>query len=111
MANKFNIGDFVKMATSGWTPDAFNSAMDRIEKMNTEQANEEGEPTEEVIEESDSPEEVIEESIPDDKDMMIENLQNQIKDLQTKFVHQSAPEPTQKADEDIINDALLGLLN
>lgn len=110
MANKFNIGDFVKMATSGWTPEAFNSAMDRIEKLNTETTDEEGEQTEEVIEESDSPE-VIEETDPDDKDLMIENLQNQIKDLQTKFVHQSAPEPTQKADEDIINDALLGLLN
>ena len=94
MANKFNISDFVKMATSGWTPEAFNNAMDRIEKMNSEPEHEEPESTE-----------------VNEKDAIIASLQAQVKDLQNKNVHQSAPENNQQTDEDIINNALMGLLS
>ena len=97
MSNKFNIGDFVKMATSGWTPEAFNNAMDRIEKMNAEEMTE--------------PSEAVESEEVDEKDKIIENLQNQIKNLQNKNVHQSAPDVNQATDEDILNNALLGLLS
>ena len=104
MANKFNISDFVKMATSGWTPEAFNNAMDRIEKMNSEPEHEEPESTEVEHEEPESTED-------DEKDALIASLQAQVKDLQNKNVHQSAPENNQQTDEDIINNALMGLLS
>ena len=106
MANKFNISDFVKMATSGWTPEAFNNAMDRIEKMNSEPPVE-PEPTEPPVEpESTEPPVEL-----DEKDALIASLQAQVKDLQNKNVHQSAPENNQQTDEDIINNALMGLLS
>ena len=105
MANKFNISDFVKMATSGWTPEAFNNAMDRIEKMNSESEPTEPEPTEPVEPEPTEPTEV------DEKDALIALLQAQVKDLQNKNVHQSATENNQQTDEDIINNALMGLLS
>ena len=115
MANKFNISDFVKMATSGWTPEAFNNAMDRIEKMNSEP--EPTEPTEPVEPEPTEPTEPVEpepteptEPV-DEKDAIIASLQAQVKDLQNKNVHQSAPENNQQTDEDIINNALMGLLS
>ena len=104
MANKFNISDFVKMATSGWTPEAFNNAMDRIEKMNSEPEHEEPESTEVEHEEPESTE-------VNEKDAIIASLQAQVKDLQNKNVHQSAPENNQQTDEDIINNALMGLLS
>ena len=112
MANKFNISDFVKMATSGWTPEAFNNAMDRIEKMNSEPEPKpeptepvEPEPTEPVEPEPTEPTEV------DEKDALIASLQAQVKDLQNKNVHQSVTENNQQTDEDIINNALMGLLS
>ena len=119
MANKFNISDFVKMATSGWTPEAFNNAMDRIEKMNSvSEPTEppiEPEPTEPPVEPE--PTEPTEPPVepkptePDEKDALIASLQAQVKDLQNKNVHQSAPENNQQTDEDIINNALMGLLS
>lgn len=114
MANKFNISDFVKMATSGWTPEAFNNAMDRIEKMNSAPEHEEPESDEPEHEEPESGEpehEEPESTEPDEKDALIASLQAQVKDLQNKNVHQSAPENNQQTDEDIINNALMGLLS
>jgi len=114
MANKFNISDFVKMATSGWTPEAFNNAMDRIEKMNSEPEHEEPESTEVEHEEPESTEvehEEPESTEVDEKDAIIASLQAQVKDLQNKNVHQSVPENNQQTDEDIINNALMGLLS
>lgn len=121
--NKFNISDFVKMATSGWTPEAFNNAMDRIEKMNSE-PEPKPEPTEPPVEpesteppvepESTEPPvepEPTEPTEPDEKDALIASLQAQVKDLQNKNVHQSATENNQQTDEDIINNALMGLLS
>ena len=109
MANKFNISDFVKMATSGWTPEAFNNAMDRIEKMNSEPEDEE--PEHEEPEEPEPEYEEPESTEVDEKDAIIASLQAQVKDLQNKNVHQSAPENNQQTDEDIINNALMGLLS
>ena len=113
MANKFNISDFVKMATSGWTPEAFNNAMDRIEKMNSESEPTEPEPTEPVEPEPTEPvePEPTEPTEVDEKDALIALLQAQVKDLQNKNVHQSATENNQQTDEDIINNALMGLLS
>ena len=122
--NKFNISDFVKMATSGWTPEVFNNAMDRIEKMNSEVEHEEPESIEVEHEEPESIEveheepestevehEEPESTEVDEKDAIIASLQAQVKDLQNKNVHQSATENNQQTDEDILNNALMGLLS
>lgn len=36
--SKFGFGDFITLAKSGWTPETFNAALDRIETMNAAEA-------------------------------------------------------------------------
>ena len=103
--SKINLSDFLTMAKSGWTPQAFNDALDRLEKLNEEQTQDTQETeSQEQTEQQESQEQ------PDEKDAKIIELEKKIKEMQQTNINQDMSDANHKTDEDIIDEMLRNFL-
>lgn len=108
---KYGFGDFIALAKSGWTPEAVNSTLDRLEKMNekeeAEETEEDSTETETKTKESENESEkdsAGNENISDDKDAKIAELEQQLKDAQKDNVHQNIDSGDKKSLDDLVDD-------
>lgn len=103
--SKFSFGDFVTLAKSGWTPEAFNNALDRIENINSQpdepaEPDEPGEPAEPNTNES-TPDEANE---LDEKDLKIKELEGKLEKAQKLNSGQNNDTAEKKTVDDLVDD-------
>ena len=102
---KIGFSDIITLAKSGWTPDAVNATLDRLEKMNESDEHEDHEEHEEIV--PDEPEEDVpedsEDDAPDEKDLKIAQLEKQLQDAQRQNVHENQ-QSDKKSLEDMVDD-------
>lgn len=106
--SKFSFGDFVALAKSGWTPEAFNSALDRIENINS-QPDEPAEP-DEPGEPAEPAEPNTNESTPDEanelneKDLKIQELEGKLEKAQKLNSGQNNDTTEKKTVDELVDD-------
>ena len=90
---KFGFGDLITLAKSGWTPEAFNNAMDRIEALAAKESNGNS-----GAEGADVPEES------DDKDAKIAELEKQLAEAQKHNRQQNNESGEKKSLDEMVDD-------
>ena len=113
---KFGFGDFITLAKSGWTPEAFNSALDRIETMNAaEESNEneshEGENESHEGENESHESENENESPENEKDKEIADLKKQLAAAQAHNRKQDNSGGDKKSLDDLVDDIFTEFFN
>lgn len=111
---KFGFGDLITLAKSGWTPEAFNNAMDRIEALAAKESNDNsGAEGADIPDESNEADlktdetgaegaDVPEES--DDKDAKIAELEKQLAEAQKHNRQQNNDSGEQKSLDEMVDD-------
>lgn len=118
---KFGFGDFITLAKSGWTPEAFNSALDRIESMNAAEESNEDESHESESESNESESESHEneseshesksESPENEKDKEIADLKKQLAAAQAHNRKQDNSGGEKKSLDDLVDDIFTEFFN
>ena len=106
---KFGFGDFITLAKSGWTPEAFNSALDRIETMNAAEESNENESHEGENESHESENE--NESPENEKDKEIADLKKQLAAAQAHNRKQDNSGGDKKSLDDLVDDIFTEFFN
>lgn len=101
--SKFGFADFITLAKSGWTPEAFNAALDRIESMNQE-AEEESHDNEEESQESEDNSSEDGAAALEEKDARIKELEEQLKAAQAHNRQQDNSGGEHKTLDDEVDD-------
>ena len=106
---KFGFGDFITLAKSGWTPETFNSALDRIETMNAAEESNENESHEGENESHESENE--NESPENEKDKEIADLKKQLAAAQAHNRKQDNSGGDKKSLDDLVDDIFTEFFN